>query len=61
MPLIEAAALLVAAAVARLLPVISLPSMAMVGRALRWRVTAILAGAVMVTGLAGAVTLWALS
>ena len=43
------------------LPAISLPSMAMVGRALSWRVTAILAGAVMVTGLAGAVTLWALT
>ena len=43
------------------LPAISLPSIAMVGRALTWRVTAILAGAVMVTGLAGAMTLWALT
>ncbi|MGH8888609.1 MAG: permease, partial [Acidothermaceae bacterium] len=43
------------------LPAVSLPSMAMVGRALSWRVTAAVAGVVMVTGLAGAILLSMLS
>jgi len=43
------------------LPAVSLPSMAMVGRALSWRVTLAVAGIVMVTGLAGAILLAVLS
>lgn len=43
------------------LPAVSLPSMAMVGRALSWRVTAAVAGVVMVAGLAGAGLLAVLS
>ncbi len=42
------------------LPAISLPSMAMAGRALSWRVTAALAGAVALTGVAAGGLLWAL-
>ena len=43
------------------LPAISLPSMVMVGRALTWRVVAVTAAAVALTGLASAALLWALS
>jgi hypothetical protein len=42
------------------LPALSAPSMVMVGRALSWRVTAAMAGAVAVAGLVSAALLWAL-
>lgn len=42
------------------LPALSVPSMVMVGRALSWRVTAAMAGAVVVAGLVSAALLWAL-
>jgi uncharacterized membrane protein YraQ (UPF0718 family) len=42
------------------LPALSVPSMVMVGRALSWRVTAAMAGAVVVAGLLSAALLWAL-
>jgi uncharacterized membrane protein YraQ (UPF0718 family) len=43
------------------LPAISLPSMAMLGRALTWRVVALAGVAVAITGILGGVLLWALS
>jgi hypothetical protein len=43
------------------LPAVSLPSMVMVGRTLTWRVVAITATAVALTGLASGALLWALS
>jgi uncharacterized membrane protein YraQ (UPF0718 family) len=43
------------------LPALSVPSMVMVGRALSWRVTATMAGAVAVAGLCGGLLLWALA
>lgn len=43
------------------LPAISLPSMAMVGRALSWRVVTATAGCVALFGLAGGALLWALA
>jgi uncharacterized membrane protein YraQ (UPF0718 family) len=42
------------------LPALSIPSMAMVGPAFSWRVTAAMAGAVVVAGLVSAALLWAL-
>lgn len=42
------------------LPALSLPSMLMVGRALSWRVTAAMAGVVVLAGLGAATLLWAL-
>lgn len=42
------------------LPAISLPSMAMVGRTLRWRVVAVTAACVALFGLLGGALLWAL-
>lgn len=42
------------------LPVLSIPSMAMVGRVFSWRVTVAMAGAVAVAGLVSAALLWAL-
>jgi uncharacterized membrane protein YraQ (UPF0718 family) len=42
------------------LPALSVPSMAMVGRVLSWRVTLAMAGAVTLAGLASAALLWAL-
>ena len=41
------------------LPALSLPSMVMVGRALSWRVTTAVAGAVVVAGLLSGLLLWA--
>lgn len=42
------------------LPALSIPSMVMVGRALSWRVTAAMAGAVAVAGVLAGVLLWVL-
>jgi uncharacterized membrane protein YraQ (UPF0718 family) len=43
------------------LPALSVPSMAMVGRALSWRVTAAMAGATALAGIVSAALLWALT
>lgn len=43
------------------LPAVSLPSMVMVGRALTWRVVAVTAAAVALTGLVSGALLWALT
>lgn len=43
------------------LPAVSVPSMVLVGRALSWRVTAAIAGTVVVAGLAGGLLLWAMA